>query len=623
MRINIGCQSSKLVKVDLNFRITSLVLLYIFGVYGWGTSKFIDKALTLEFVISISGMISIFSVIYILRKSINFTFEYIFKLKDLIVFTFFLILIMGINLSQINDDLTVDEVAYAWFSNLHSYVVSLSYLYDYFPFLQNYPANQVLHILNLVFLVVLIFSARLIYRIPSDLKFLTIIVCTLFVSRIMVGLTGGNENHHTPLQNLYYFVWSSILGTHNWSFRFASNFLFATLSFILFKICYKTTQRLSVSYLLSLLIISIPLSRQLSLSVEIASWTFIISSITLAYFASQRFEIPESALLLLALCTYLRINIIAIFLSTCLTYFVQNKTSIKIYSPLSAAIVISIPSSLFSFVYYRDRESMSLRTNYFRDMRYNLSNQWEALIYSQNLIYVLIGFFASLSVFLMYPKSKVFLLTYCILNALLFLAINSSETSTYSKYIAEWGLSSIFLIGAILPIFHSRLLVLFLSCLLALNLYGFYGQVKLQEKIREVVSDSNYNYNDIYIYSPRLELNSSMAYKFIQKKGLSCLSAGPVNGAFPEILNGFNLEFVKQASINRNSFLAKQDISGETWLELSSSTLDAAGIKCTIVGAILNPEKVKKNLLRNGWLIVKVSRDLNSDGAVTVFVKTA
>lgn len=609
---------SKKFSINLNFRTIILIQLYIFGFYGWGSPDLEKNKL---FVIgSLLIVIATWLIIFFYQEMINLKHELNVTYSDGIKLILIMILLLILNWKHVNDFLTVDELAYSFNSQLHSYLIATRLVSKFELVFIDLSAFYTIQIVNIVILLFVIIIVKKLLKLRSDSHFLSFAVLLLIVMRGIIAYFGGNVSHHSPLQNIYYFLWTVILGPHNWTFRVATMFTFAVLSLFIYRLLATKIQSRVTRGLFVFLIMTIPILRNIALTMEIAIWTFIITVGFLVYMVTRKFIVTSGLLIPLSLFSYLRLNLIIVYIGTCVAYLIQNGFKVRLNSPFFVSIVVAFPGVFFHLYGRTNRSELSVY-NWRQQFPTNVSNAFQSIVNSQAFGYVVGSILAVLLVMFFYQKAWTFLIAFIPLNVIVFGLMNNTELSYASKYVIEWGIAPLFLssffVVRLLPRFKISVTII----LIVINIYGLVANQKVIEKFKEINLVSSGDFNKAYSTMPRLPFEYGSAFKFIAENQLQCLSAGPTYGSFPYVLGGFTLEDINKNRERNEAFLDAQSKFTENWLDVSSSSLELAGVKCVVIGAIMRPMEVKKKLADNGWFMVKDFVDPDYQTVVRIFIR--
>lgn len=603
------------IEIGINFRLILIIFFFVFGYYGWGTTKglsFLDDKTNLTVIASI-----VFSSIFLYYSRHKFEFYYPNPLK--IKLNYFIIVVpvflfgLLINRSYISRSLTTDELAYAWISQSQAYVIMLKISSIFPDTLSRVNSSQFLQMISILILIAIALFLFLLSKLRNDSVFLVVLLFSTLVLREIVKFLGGNPGQNSPLSSAWYFLYSSVFGSHNFIFRFASILLFACL------LAYISSWHSEVAFpkkvillLAGSLIFTVPFISNMSAIVEIANWSFLAALLVFVYLIRNDFVITPSLLLFLALAFYVRVNIIALFCAVFVTSLVNSKKpEMKTRVGYAHSLAVLFPGFIYIML-SRFKSRVSGEINFLQEISINANNLLQTISDSNSVIYLISG--TLFTVLLLRKKSSaVFIITYHILNFILFICLNSVELSSISKYQMEF----LFPCALGLPLYFAlqtsfvkrKMLILIAFVLLLANLFSFISRDNLIKSYKQFyrtdgAAGSAYN---VLTYSP---FAYSEAYRYLKNINQQlCFNAGPTYSVFPEIMSGQALSFLIQNRELKARVLENQIQAKESWLTISDSTLRDAGVNCVILGAIDYQTQVKQSLLRGGWKLHKTFDD--------------
>jgi hypothetical protein len=250
----------------------------------------------------------------------------------------------------------------------------------------------------------------------------------------------------------------------------------------------------------------------------------------------------------------------------------------------------------------------------------NWENVFFTISQSGSAINVILSASALCLTLKLHKKARLFISLYLFLNCTIFLVINANQFVS-SKYLVEWLLPPTLLISGLLIDWQRdgsgrRILVYFVSAFMVLSSIFLHG--KSRENFKELYLQKSIKGDVQYAAIPRVPLDFRAAYDFVKTERLNCLNVGPVYSTFVEILHEFSIRQIWETKKKRTSFLEIQSKQAESWLEVSSMTLQTSGLNCVMFGALNRESYIKFELQQNGWEEV-VSFNMNDYGT-TVFI---
>ena len=580
----------------------------VFGYYGWGTTNGINNLLDPSNFLTCLLVLLSSMFLYKRRMDFNSHFQKPISIELGMVLTVLGFTLLGtiINYASKSRSLTVDELSYAWLSQLHSYVLS-SRLFEYLPpgFL-TINSRFLVQFLALIFLVSGILLWKLLAKIQSDLVVIIILLSLTFGMRLGLQFFGGQNGPNSPLPSIWYFLSTTIFGITHFTYRISTLLTFAILATYIFRqLGGISKQSKLIAFFTSLLLFSTPLVNGMSTLVEIANWSFIVAVVLLYQLITNNFVFTEKILILLAVAFYLRINIISLLVSALLCIFLTRGKDgpvirWKILYPLS----IILPGTA-TILTGRFAEKTTQHEYFLIDLQQNFQNASDAILYSGSFTYLLIGVI-SLILLLFNKRARPFSGLLFLTNVVLFLGLNDPEVSASSKYLIEYLFPFVILIGL-----WSKILILrtnqimrniLLVALIAINLFGFYEKSEVTESFKSIYEPGSKAISSGFAALPYVPFAYTEAFKFVSTRDLwPCLNIGVVYSGFPDIIEGLSVSQLIKNQTFRNSYSAALSESNTKWDSASLQTVEEAGIDCLILGAVENQSNAVKEFEINGW----------------------
>jgi len=609
--------------VRWNYKSEYILLFFVFGYFGWGTTN---------------GLVSFFSVPNLLTSiTLGLSLAIIFRRRHrnvhlirvhinlgmIVAFVGFLGLGITVNLRMLTNSLTLDEVAYAWASQLQSYVIALK-LSSFLPaYLQEFNSRLVLQFISIILLGCIVIAITLLLRLKSDLLFMVVAVIATFTFRLIVQFLGGTNSPNSPLSSLWYFTTSSLFGINHLTFRLSSSALFAALAtFVLYSYAKLNRPSLSVGILAAFLIYTTPLLINMSISVEIATWTFILTAIVLLKLAENNFVFTNNILLLIAVGYYLRVNIIILMVTSFLCILLSSRNSTKEeFSRIFHYVILILPG-LVPVLTGRFANKISNEGFNVNDVLKNLGNTYTAIEQSGSTLYLFVGVLL-ITFMLIKKKSRLFGAVWFFLNMLFFLVLNSSGLTLQSKYIIEYLFPLVVTVGSWFSFkqncFGTFLKKTFITALILINIAGVFLSNRVLDNFRNTYDLMHGAVGETYSSLPFLPLPYRETFSYLKDRDIKgCFNSGIVYSSFPEVLEGLSLAEVSKQRDVRSNFLAAQSKIGESWSTLSSESLGLAQIDCVILGSIDSQGFISDKLSSEGWTLIARFRDAKYGTSVDV-----
>lgn len=595
----------------LSYRGIQILLFWIFGFYGWGVIQ--EKTLfafSLNVIVSAVIILSM-KLLFHHRKFIEEkkSLGFVLRLPHLIsAFTITLITI-AVHRSSLNSSLTLDEIAYAWAAQGHSYTIFF-HVVSFFQ-LENSLWSSNFLIYFIAFLLISSFLAfcYFLFRLRNENTFLGCVIGATILFRVFFySLSISGTGHHSPLGFAWSWFFTSIFGLSNTSFRISTIFLHAFLATFILQRIKSVNLNDSLLKALSLsFLFTIPLLGSLSQAVEVANWSLLISVVVLIELIRTKFFPNSEQLLLFALLSYFRIDLAALFLAVLSSVIWKLRaTPISAYFHVLPSLTVFIPGfivTILTGVHDRDVEE-----GFVEHMLTNMHNAWLALNNSSS-IYYLPAFILSVFILMKDSFSRLFVILLMLGYFGLFLVLNESTYSFSSKYLISW----FFPLVVVAPFLAKDLLrnrwstTLLISLALICSLFVGLNQTNsVKTRYREVYSPKYGAISSGYSVNPLTPFPYNEAFKYIKSQdALFCLNTGVVYSLLPEILSRFSIEYVHEMKLMRDRLHISQLNSGEDWSSISLGTLEDVGASCLVVGAIEKQSLILKELRDGGWFIVR------------------
>lgn len=608
----------KVIYIKVDFRFYVLIFTVIFGFYGWGTNGIIINNFSTIFSYFFNSVLICTSVALLYKYRHLLLYSRKISLKEISNFikncVFISIPLLMLTFNNFKRSLAADELAHAWFSHSQSYVLLIGKFGPYIPAqIGSAPAHFLVQIQSLLILTLLFAFAWLSLKIQSQIKFVISAIFFIFVSRLIVSIAGGFSAPNSPLPNFWYFIFTSVFGINNLTFRIASFLPFAILYTYIFLELNKFISKIA-SYISILAIFTIPLILNMSNLVEIANWGYLFSTYIIFRLISTRGRVSYHLLILLAMSFYLRNPLIYLTLG-----FLVGALNRKIFPDFARKIIpffiILFPGITQIFI----RRVMDTQTKNFNiDMiTINFKQTLMAIKYSESTG-VFILFIISFILLWYFENNLRIFETFLLIGIfVVFFVANENELTRISKYLIEiiYPLATciILVLAKIWFRFYKskvfiNLMVIFMSAILLVSNYNLNKQINITYAS---LSTDTSRIDSGYEALPFDVVNYSSIFSFIRKSNLSsCLNTGVVYSVFPEIINNMSLKYVFEARNIRERFLYNQEKLGENQWSVSLESLKMSKINCVIIGATLNSEKIKELLVKNGWKNIFTSENI-------------
>lgn len=617
------------VKIDHRYIVTGFWI--VFGVYGWGTFDASSSILSHnDLVVTVSILLTILCL-HLFRFKINESLPTI-RISPRLISSFCLFFSIAtiINVNFLNYDLTGDELFYARQSQIHSLEL-ISMLRQEIPsFLLDINSKYVFQFVSLILLLIAAIYVKLIFKVGSDSIFVGISSISLLVTRQLIQEFNPNTHVLSPLPSVWYFFTSTIFGYHTIIYRVSTLTLYALLATALYN-WYKGSSAVSkiVTGLTALLLITVPLVSQMSISVEPANWTFLVIVFFLLVLIRNEYRISDASILLVSASFYLRMNVGFLLAAALLTHLIQSRRAHgRVGSVYFFSILIVLPGIVFTYI-NRISVRISSEDNVLEAVISNLTNTLVTTQRASGLTYLVFSILSA-SILIAMSRSRLFALLYLLFAFLLFQILQFPNLSSYVKYSVEYlyPLVIIFPVLIFSSISKRKHAVSFLLIpgLLFVNIFGVALRSEISSTYKQVYLNQSelgvFALGGVMPFAPFPYRDVFSAIKTSNRSG--CLNSGAVYGVFPEIQAGYTLKEVLLSSDVRDRFLKVQSDLGDSTTSLTLSAVKEAKLDCVLVGLVENQTTTVEDLLANGWNIIQVSTDINFGTKVYLAVhKTA
>lgn len=537
---------------------------------------------------------------------------------DLLVLFLLFAVLLSISYSQLQFSLYSDEISYSATSHGHSIRLSLL-VAQWTNMLDDVPFQYVVQGISLVFLASLLGMYFLTRRL--EWKSRIIIFAAVFVlGRLSFSAMGGNGSPHPPLQLLPPFIFGSLFGVTDITFKFSYFVVYTLFIFTLYRMLHRVFESISAC-LLALAIGTIPLLLHMGSVVEHSLWASICFTLVIAEIATSeklnyvRLASFVSIMVLMRQPSFLAILpiLILLFISSS-RYEDRHQIATKPILVLSP-VLLFVPFLGRSLIYGTpSTDAMESSASYLRAMDAVSSNiiwtsinnavpyWWVALIplafipLSRRTIGINLAFF-----------------TFFVGALYVYYSINPSLWG-HAKYQAEYALpfacaGFIFLMARLTKSNIHRAVISAIAVVVVIfNILNF--SIAPQNQRASNLSGGSKPYLSEYYLSGNNFLvaypyDYRSAYKAIKAANLTenTYSIGPTYGVFPEIMNGFSVRSIKSA----HAIYLKQQ---EKWAAPHTPFYHADSIerdqriKAILIGAINERNQLIDELKNMGWIVL-------------------
>jgi hypothetical protein len=560
------------------------------------------------------------------------------KREDVLVFLSVALIFFSFSFTRLQFSLYSDEISYAGSAHGHSIYIALAlakYLFvlDGFPFQYLVQAVSLILLASLIGLIVL--SKRWTWKVR-----IIIFLIILLLGRLVFAAKGGNGSPHPPLHLIPPFVFGSLFGINDFSFKFS--YFAAYILFIL--LLYKMMRRVfsyHISYLAALAIGTMPLLWYLSTVVEHSFWAFICFTLVLVEIATSGGK-PNYVRLIsfVSIATLMRQPSFLVIIPIFFLFIIEEFRSRDVKEWLQRTFFILAPTLLFipflvSSLIHGTPSTDALGEND------TLQRVWGAI--GSGIIWTSINnsipsWWVIFIPFTFFPLSRkmnnlnIAFLIFFVVSIYIYYSINPSLWG-YAKYQAEYA-APFAIIGLLLfMLMLSKLnnpkyyIFTCVSALLSLNIFNLL-ELPFRNDFLKIPSPVKIDYSkksdfDGHHLLAAIPYNYRDAYQAIKNNNLTenSYSIGATYGVLPEIMNGYSVRAVRVIlDIFVGQDLNRLAAPNEGW-SIDSIEKDHR-IKVILLGAVSNKEKLVDQFKRRNWSVMGEYKNIQYGSTVVVMRKS-
>lgn len=608
----------------LNFNwATALFYAYFiaYGYYGALTPKYDQfKANLTSATIHLFFLTLIFAILGLLAWKASRRFKDSIKIqwKDIIVFLSYFLIFFYFSFQQLHFSLYSDEISYSATSQGQGVYISLA-LIKQLHMLDSMPFQYLVQIVSFIFLISLlslfVLSKQLIW------KNRIIIFMILFVlGRLVFSLMGGNGSPHPPLQLISPFIFGSLFGISDFSFKLSYFTAYVVFIFVLYRMIHRVFT-FSVAYLLSLAIGTIPLLWHLSAVVEHSLWGSICFTLVLVEIITSTKLNYIRLVSFISIATLMRQpSFLAIF--PVLILFITDEFQSKdrenwlprLFYILSPTLLF-IPFLVKSLIYGTPAtESSNEISTLWRVLgAVDSGIVWTSISNAVPLWWIIFIPFAFIPLSRKMASRNIIVLFFSIIAIVMYYSIHPSLWG-YAKYQAEYAVpfaisGALFLSLRLSTLNYSgHILTALTSILIILNVADYiripHGNIPA-DVLTGSMSDDYKRLHSGYHVLCAFPYNYHDAYDVIKKENLTenSYSMGATYGIFPEIMNGYSIKSIRAV----HDIFIKQEPNrlnapNKGW-NLNLIENDSR-IKVVLLGAVPDKLKLISQFKTRGWNVM-------------------
>ena len=553
--------------------------------------------------------------------------------KDFFVFFSYFAIFFVFSFNQLQFSLFSDEIAYAATSHGQSIYISLA-LEKYLHVLDGLHFQYLVQFISLVFLVSLLGLIVLSKRFGWKNRII-IFLLLLILGRLVFSAAHGNSSPHPPLQLIPPFVFGSLFGITDFSFKLSYFFAYTFFILVLYRMMHRVFA-FHLSYLIALAVGTMPLLWHLGGVVEHALWAAVCFTLVLAeIITSTKLNYPR-LVSFISIATLMRQpSFLAIF--PILILFLADEAKTRDWGKLPFKLLIILSPTLLFIPFLGaslvrgtpSTDALSESSGLGRVLEAVNSNIiWESISGSVPYWWIILVPLAFIplsretvgknAVFLLFFTSAIFI----------YYSIHPSLWG-YAKYQAEYAVpfavsGLIFLAFKLSGSIHSRrVLAALVSILILLNIVDFVrasqgGNMRMDSAL-EARSDASGKQGQNNHFPVAFPYNYHDAYDVIKKENLAenSYSIGATYGILPEIMNGYSVKAIRAA----HEIFIKQEPNrlkapDEGWSVDLIEQDDR--IKAVLLGSVSNKQKLMGQFKDKGWGVMGEYRNIQYGTSVVV-----
>jgi hypothetical protein len=604
-------------KLSLNIlKLSSSWLFIVYGFYGYGISK-VDQYYSLKALLFDISIATVF-LVYIkfgVPNSHVFLTTIRFRVLDLYLILFFLLLLSLLNRSWMLQSLNGDELSTMLLSQRQSYVL-LKALYPFLGTIGDVQFRYLIQWTSMIILIALILFFKIVNR-KAKLKtyIYFMLFLTVFSRAILIIGSLAASGPWPPGESFYYFLGSTILSPSHLSYRILALLLQAVFLVLLLNYSNHLKNKFSLfdKIIIFSVIATIPVLRQISMRPMLALWSFYFVSTSIIFLSRREKRAGIKYIAFAALLTSFRFPILAFIVPVLILDLnwirknMEKDERRKEHILYLISLIFTLPITL---IVITTRLANTLTNTL--SLNSIISTHFEIMrIIPLNLsILSILLIIFSLYHFRNYRYLSRYIIILILINYFLYFIVNSGPLASASIYLIEWLIpllvAGIFLTLAMyswkMPLgFSLRFLTLIL---LSMNISD-YSQIptKVQSNAPQfmVGQDIAYEHSNDILWQPPFRY--SQAIDTIKDEPLlrNCLIVGTVYGVPLQILAGYSLKDTMSSLDVLHYFIRAQESIGEDQITSSIVSISKSNTHCVILGYVSNRADTIRDLVNNGW----------------------
>lgn len=535
--------------------------------------------------------------------------------KDFVVFISYFAILFAFSFNQLHFSLYSDEISYSATSHGQSIRISLALIHQLHA-LDGVSFQYLVQTISLILLISLLGLFMLSRRLSWKSKII-IFSLLLVLGRLVFTVMGGNRSPHPPLQLIPPFIFGSVSGITDFSFKFSYFIAYVIFILVLYRMVHRVFT-FSASYLLALAIGTIPLLWHLSGIVEHSLWASICFTLVLVEIVTSKTLNYIRLVSFISISAMLRQpSFLAIF--PVLVLLITEEFHFNRWVDWPSKLVFSLsPTLLFipflgTSLIHGTPSTDALNENSALGRVLDAINSdviWTSISNVVPYWWICLIPFAFIPLAGKTLSRNIAFLFFFMIAICMYYSIHPSLWG-YAKYQAEYavpfaitGLIFSMLKLAAFP-YSRNVLTVPVSILILLNIAGFVRMpqpdLRMDAPRGMVSNNSTASAPGEYILAA-IPYSYREAYDAIKKENLSenSYSIGATYGILPEIMNGYSVKSIRAV----HDIFLKQDTNrlnapNDGWnVDLVESD---NRIKVVLIGSVSNKKKLIDQFRKRGW----------------------
>jgi hypothetical protein len=632
--------------ITINFNWAAVLFVCCFLAYGYygalspGYNQFKTSTTTSLIQLVALSFVLIFFGLLAWKAPNRFQDSITLKKEDVLVFFSVALIFFSFSFTRLQFQLYSDEISYAGTAHGQSIFIALM-LAKHLSVLDGLPYQYLVQVVSLILLTSLVGLFVLSKRWTWQVRIIIFLII-LVLGRLVFTSKGGNGSPHPPLHLIPPFVFGSLFGINDFSFKFS--YFSAYIIFI--TLLHKSMRRVfsfHISYLAALAIGTMPLIWYLSTVVEHSFWAFICFTLVLVEITCSGGKLNFIRLMsFVSIATLMRQPSFLVIIPIFFLFIVEEFRSRHIKEWSQKTFFMLAPTLLFipflsSSLIHGTPSTGALGEGD------TLQRVWDSIdsgVIWTSIINSIPSWWVIYIIFAFFPLSRkminlnIVFLIFFVFAIYIYYSIDPSLWG-YAKYQAEYA-APFTIVGLLLftlklsKLNHPEYYILTcISVLLSLNIFNLLEPTFRNDFFLKTPSPAKIYYPeksdfDGHHLLAAVPYNYRDAYQAIKDNNLTqnSYSIGATYGVLPEIMNGYSVRAVR---IIQDIFVG-QDLNRlaapkEGW-SIDSIEKDQR-IKVILLGAVSNKEKLVDQFKKRNWSVMGEYKNTQYGSTVVVMRKSA